>query len=150
MRLLHRLRQERDIPEAHVITFETWFVLCPQCLECHQVFIGDAPAFLESRCAQGVELLLHPSRPNAENHAAVGQNVDGGYDLRRVHRAAMGNDRHRRQQACRRIDGGDVCQQRELIEAGAGGRAGELSGRGVGIAGIDGPRHHHVVGNRQV
>ena len=150
MRLLHGLRHEADVGEPHVAALEARILLGPEDLERLEPFVGDPAALLEGRRIQGLELLLQPAGAGAEHHAAMGEHVDRGRDLRGMHGAAIGDDRHRGDQARLTADRRQPGQERELLEAGARAGTGPRPGRRVGIARFDVARHHHVVGDREM
>ena len=101
MRVLHRLREHRAWIERVELPLVGGGLVAPQGPQHFEVLVGP-PSPVGPRDVDRIELLLQPSHADTEVDAAVGQPVEGGHLLGRVHRIALGKEHHRRAQAHRR------------------------------------------------
>ena len=87
---------------------------CPELTEDGELLIGAASALGIRRPAR-LDLLLHPSHPDAEPEPSAREGIEGSDALRQGHRVMVGKDQH----PCRRAD-----------------RAGQPGGKGQQLQGI--------------
>ncbi len=149
MRLLHRMRQRRDIGELRIFAGEARRVLRPDRLEHAQIFVRHPAALLERRQAHRLELLAHPPHAAADRDAPAAQLVRGRQLLRRQHRIAVRQHHDGGDEPRRFRDAAEEGEQRDHLQRLARPAAGEAARRGIGVSRFDVARDDDMVRDRE-
>ena len=149
MRLLHRMREGRDVGEIGIVAGEARRVLGPDRLEDAEIFVRDPAPLVEGRQAHRLELLAHPAHAAADRDAPAAQQVGRRELLGRQHRVAVrqyhdGGDEPRLFR-----DAAEEGEQRDHLQRLARPAAGEVARLRIGVFRPDVARDDDVIRDRE-
>ena len=134
MGLLDRLGEHLARVERVELPLVGGGLVAPEGAQHLQVLVG-APSPVRPGHVQGVELLLQPPDADAEVDSPVGQPVEGGHLLGRVHRVALGQEHHGGAETGGGGVGGQERQGVEGLQQAAPRRGRDAPVVGVGVGG---------------
>ena len=145
MRLLQRLRLERDVGDLVEAAVPVQPGLRPRVLPDLDALLGDGSALLEVG-AERRELLGVPARPGAHDQAAAGEDVERRELVRDRERMTVRRDQDRRRQTHPCRHGRESADSRHDVEHRRALRIGALPGLVRRVPGAEVTAHAHVVG----